>query len=150
MKKKMIFSIFLLLFIFSYIINRVIYVGVIDNPFIYIFMIPIILNVYEVLNKRKMKITSAMNYVAIILMITSFVIGVPKYSYKQCKNEIIQKRFNGADINVTDLTYKQKRMKSFLRPSFLVNDFYRIEMKTENGEILNFYINPETGKWVEK
>ena len=135
----------------SYIIDNFIYVGVIDNPALFISIIPIVIIVYLFLNNKKSKIMNNINKIILIGIILVFIVAIPKYSYKASIEKVLSTRFQNESVTVVDIEHKSKKVKTMKELSFFIdNFFYRVEVEDSRGTILNFYINPQTGEWVEK
>jgi len=133
-----------------YTINNFIFVGVIDDPALFISIIPIVIMVYLLINNKKSKIMDNINKIILIGMVVVFIVAIPKYSYKASIEKILSTRFENESVTVVEIEHRSKKTKSMKRPSFFIDKFYRVEVKDSRGTILNFYINPETGQWVEK
>ena len=142
---------YIVIIIMSYIIDNFIYVGVIDNPALFISIIPIVIIVYLFLNNKKSTIMNNINKIILIGMILVFIVAIPKYSYKASIEKVLSTRFQNESVTVVDIEHKSKKIKTMEKlPFFMDNFFYRVKVEDSRGTILNFYINPETGEWVEK
>ena len=142
---------YIVIIIMSYIIDNFIYVGVIDNPALFISIIPIVIIVHLFLNNKKSTIMNNINKIILIGMILVFIVAIPKYSYKASIEKVLSTRFQNESVTVVDIEHKSKKIKTMEKlPFFMDNFFYRVKVEDSRGTILNFYINPETGEWVEK
>ncbi len=91
------------------------------------------------------------NKIILFGMVLIFIVAIPKYSYKASIEKVLSTRFQNESVTVVDIEHKSKKVKTMIRPSvFVDNYYYRVEVEDSRGTILNFYINPETGDWVEK
>lgn len=145
----------LVVFMLTIGINRYFYVGVIDNPILYVVTPIIMMRVYNALNrkcdKEINKRVRTINYLLLVIYIVFFFTGLPNRTYAQTIDEIKQKRFKDEKIIIMEIPYKDKKMDSVIkRPALLVEEFYRVKIQTSDGTILNFYVNPQDGKWAEK